>query len=137
MRSRPRKNRGALQNAAMANRTEQQQFADQVVDIRLSQQKVAQQTAYREEMAFVQSRNDLRRAMWWSLATYIVCIVSVVATLAFVANPGLFEHWHIVTLVVGALATSLAVEGIRRDRRHTNDSWTRMHFPFDAQAVKA
>ena len=112
------------------------QFAANVAAIRKSQQTLAQESLFRSELEFVQSRNDSRRAMWWSLTAYTVCMITTVSLLVIILQPRFMGYWPAVCVGVAACAACLALVGIQRDNQHARNSWTRLRFNSTFNPVK-
>lgn len=108
--------------------TRHQELATEVVGMREGQLTVAKQDAYRQEMAFVQSKNDERRARWWSLAAYAVCSLAALVTALFTIQPGLQQRWRTICVVMVTVTIGLVMLGRKRDGRHAKHSWTQLRF---------
>lgn len=106
----------------------QRDLAANVASVRFSQRRTAEQTAYRTEMRFVLARNDLRRAMWWSFASYTTCLLCCIAVIGAYSRPALIVWWRGITIVIGTIAVILALVGIKRDGVHARNSWTRLRW---------
>jgi hypothetical protein len=112
------------------------QFAANVAAIRKSQQTLAQEGLFRAEMRFVQSRNDSRRAMWWSFTAYTLCLITTVSTLTLLLQPQVMQYWLTVCIAIAACAALLALVGAKRDSKHARNSWTRLRFNSTFNPIK-
>lgn len=119
--------RAALALGFEATRSHRE-LAANVASVRYSQRRTTEQTAYRTEMAFVQARNDLRRAMWWSFAAYTTCLLAALSVASLFARPVVLVYWRGITIALATLATILVLMGIKRDGGHARNSWTRLRF---------
>jgi Flp pilus assembly protein TadB len=103
-------------------------LAEDVSHIRQGQRQVAEQNAYRSEMTFVQANGDLRRARWWSLASYMMCSLTALAAVLFTIQPSLLQRWRAIFITLVTLGVCLVLLGLKRDGQYALNSWTRLRF---------
>lgn len=114
---------------------EHRKLAEEVDHIRSGQKAVARQNTFRREMGFVQAKNDLRRARWWSLAAYSTCSLAALAVLVFTVQPRMQRYWRTVSIALLSFVICLAILGHSRDGRYARLSWTRLRFKGPRTAI--
>ena len=108
--------------------SQHRKLAQEVAEMRNEELLIAEQVRDRTEMAYIQANNDLRRAQWWSLSVYALCVLAACATLSFTLQPTVVLRWGSIVIALVAVAACLIIIGRRRDGKYTKDSWTRLRF---------